>query len=102
MADSGSGELALPGVALPRPSIGLKAEGDNALLREAVAAVYDVCADDKRFRESLLTENPAKQFDALHKHYPERREFAFCDYRGVGKALSAAQLNLLAALQGSK
>ena len=102
VADSGSGELALPGVALPRPSIGLKAEGDNALLREAVAAVYDVCADDKRFRESLLAEDPAKQFDALRKHYPERREFAFCDYRGAGKALSAAQLNLLAALQGSK
>lgn len=43
----------------------------------AVSAVYDVRQDDQLFRQTLLaSDNPAKSFDDLRKHYPQRREFS--------------------------
>ncbi len=88
-------------VPLATPVIVLKETGGAALLREAALAVYDPRGDDSRFRQSLLAAEPAGEFDWLRKHYPERREFAYCDYR-TESALSAEALSLLAALPGSR
>ena len=90
----------LPASSLPEPQLPLRASGGAALLRQAALAVYDPRGDDARFREALQSENPAAAFDALRKHYPERREFAYC--RFIGEQLDDAAFSLLAALQGSR
>lgn len=52
------------------------------LVRAAVQAVYDVRGDDQRLRAALSSGVGAAgrgaAFDALRKHYPERREIAAC------------------------
>lgn len=50
-----------------------------ALLRHAIAQVYDVRNDDRRLRSRLnevMAEEVGAEFDNLRKTYPERREFA--------------------------
>ncbi|WP_022957355.1 4-phosphoerythronate dehydrogenase [Spongiibacter tropicus] len=91
---------ALAATRLPEPVVELSESYGAELLREAALAVYDPRGDDRRFRESLLADDPAAAFDGLRKHYPERREFAYCRY--VGEQLDTAGFNLLAALQGSR
>ena len=91
---------ALAATRLPEPVVELGESHGAALLREAALAVYDPRDDDARFRESLLADNPAAAFDALRKHYPERREFAYCRYEG--EQLDETAFSLLAALQGSR
>ena len=91
---------ALAATRLPEPVVELSESHGAELLREAALAVYDPRGDDRRFRESLLADDPAAAFDGLRKHYPERREFAYCRY--VGEQLDAAGFNLLAALQGGR
>lgn len=90
----------LPRPRLSAPNVELHGAGGPEMLREAALAVYDPRGDDTRFRESLHAEDPAAAFDALRKHYPERREFAYCHYTGAH--LTAADLSLIAALQGSR
>ena len=51
---------------------------DEDVLRDAVLAVYDIMADDRRLRASCGTDAAAraKAFDRQRKEYPMRREFA--------------------------
>ena len=51
---------------------------DEDVLREAVLAVYDIMADDRRLRASCGTDAAARAraFDRQRKEYPMRREFA--------------------------
>ncbi len=71
-----------PGGDLPEPETPLvrldtrKKKGDD-LLREAVKAVYDIEADDRRMRDllNLSQEEIGPAFDRLRKEYPRRREF---------------------------
>ena len=51
---------------------------DEAVLRDAVLAVYDIMADDARLRASCVADAAAraKAFDKQRKEYPMRREFA--------------------------
>ena len=48
------------------------------MIRAAVLAAYDVCADDARLRElpGLSPADRPDYFDRLRKEYPVRREFS--------------------------
>lgn len=48
-----------------------EAEWLDAVVRQ----MYDVEADDARFREGLRAEDPGRHFTLLRKHYPPRRTF---------------------------
>jgi erythronate-4-phosphate dehydrogenase len=65
----------------PVPEIRLDAGGreEEAVLWDAVRAVYDIEADDRRFRESSAADegSRAARFDELRRTYPVRREFRF-------------------------
>jgi erythronate-4-phosphate dehydrogenase len=65
---------------------------DEDLLREAVLAVYDIAADDRRLRASATDDATAraKAFDRQRKEYPMRREFAATTIRlaNAGVALT--------------
>jgi erythronate-4-phosphate dehydrogenase len=52
---------------------------EEAVLWDAVRAVYDIEADDRRFRESSAADegSRAARFDELRRTYPVRREFRF-------------------------
>jgi erythronate-4-phosphate dehydrogenase len=67
----------LPPPPLPEWS-GDAAGTDEAVLREAVLAVYDIMGDDARLRASCGADATAraKAFDRQRKEYPIRREFA--------------------------
>lgn len=68
----------LPPPPVPEWSADASGRADEDLLREAVLAVYDILADDRRLRESCGTDPVAraKAFDRQRKEYPMRREFA--------------------------
>ena len=53
-------------------------DNTDDMLRDLVLATYDFVGDDRRLRDiaSLSTDERARQFDALRKSYPCRREFA--------------------------
>ena len=63
----------------PVPVLGLDVAGraNEDVLREAVLAVYDIMADDRRLRASCVPDASAraKTFDRQRKEYPMRREF---------------------------
>jgi erythronate-4-phosphate dehydrogenase len=65
----------------PVPSVELDARDrpEEAVLDEAVRAVYDLEADDRRFRATAAPDatSRAAAFDDLRTNYPERREFRF-------------------------
>ncbi len=58
----------LPAVAVPELKIDSRGKADIEVLAEAVAAVYDICADQ-------LTVETAARFDKLRATYGVRREF---------------------------
>jgi erythronate-4-phosphate dehydrogenase len=60
--------LRLPAVAVPELKINSRRKSDIDVLAEAVAAVYDICADQ-------LTVETATRFDKLRATYGVRREF---------------------------
>lgn len=100
LAGLGAESPAVPAVQMPGPVVAVG--GGEAVLREAALAVYDPRHDDARFRNSLTADDAAARFDELRKYYPERREFASCRFVGRDRELTTEELNLLAALQGSK
>ena len=62
-------------------SLELVESGDDlSSFSAAIQAVYDVKADDRRFRLAMNASNTAVEqaeaFDGLRKYYPERREFS--------------------------
>ena len=63
------------------PDISVEASGrsDESVLREVVLKLYDIEADDRRMRETVIADDEirAKSFDRLRKDYPERREFQY-------------------------
>jgi erythronate-4-phosphate dehydrogenase len=62
----------------PVPEVVLDAGlNEQAALDEAARRVYDIEADDRRFRETAVHEEKqrAALFDRLRREYPERREF---------------------------
>lgn len=65
----------------PVPEIAVSAAGrpDEAVLHEVVRKVYDIEADDRRFRETAVADDTerARHFDRLRKDYPMRREFRY-------------------------
>ena len=74
----------------PRIEIACAGRSDEAVIREAVLAVYDIEADDRDFRR--IPADPAQHrpfFDKLRKLYPERREFHNTELilPGAGSAL---------------
>ncbi|OGV63046.1 MAG: hypothetical protein A2498_13670 [Lentisphaerae bacterium RIFOXYC12_FULL_60_16] len=79
----------------PVPEYRLNASGktDQQALREAVKAVYDIEADDARFRAiaSLPTDQRKRQFDKLRSNYPMRREFRFTRIHLTGASKSLDQ-----------
>jgi len=56
----------------------LQQKFDQNILSQLVKLVYDVRRDDGIFREKIQTSktDPAKNFDAIRKNYPTRREFS--------------------------
>ncbi|MFM2483702.1 4-phosphoerythronate dehydrogenase [Celerinatantimonas yamalensis] len=75
---------------LPAPtlsSIELTAPIEQATLGQLTQLIYNVFADDRRFRRDGLT---AIGFDRLRKTYPQRREFATLSIRGVSDPRLAA------------
>ncbi len=72
-----SAEDFLPEPAAPRLDVPIDARDDEAVLAEAVEAVYSIRSDDIALRQ-IETEPPQMRgrfFDALRKNYPVRREF---------------------------
>ncbi len=67
----------LPAPTVPRIEIDVSGRRDQDVLREVVRRVYDLEADDARLRDiiDLPAEDRGRQFDALRKEYPVRREF---------------------------
>jgi erythronate-4-phosphate dehydrogenase len=66
----------MPSAATPRVCIPAGATLEEAL-RRAIAAAYDIEADDRRLR-AIAQQSPdrrAKHFNTLRKEYPVRREF---------------------------
>ncbi len=72
-----SPDALLPPPAVPRLELTAGDRDDEAVLAEAVRAVYDISADDQRLRAAADPDDRARAaaFDHLRKHYPERREF---------------------------
>lgn len=89
-------EAILPDVNLPSLTI-----GPETTPLDLIEAVYDICGDDLRFRESIKgdpSEQPLR-FDQLRKQYPIRREFSSLALKGHAtdkqrKVFSALGFNL--------
>jgi erythronate-4-phosphate dehydrogenase len=81
------------------PSVSVEAGGrpDEAVLWEVVRQIYDIEADDRRFRETAVADEAERmrQFDRLRKDYPERREFPY-----TAVAVRNGSPRLTAALEG--
>ncbi|MDB5103847.1 MAG: 4-phosphoerythronate dehydrogenase [Fibrobacteres bacterium] len=58
-------------------------DSDTDFRRFCVASAYDLPADDKRLRDSLLEADPGKAFDRLRRDYPVRHEFPSYTIRNV-------------------
>jgi erythronate-4-phosphate dehydrogenase len=73
---------------------------EQAALDEAVRRVYDIEADDRRFRDTAVPDDKqrAVHFDRLRREYPERREFRYTRVMAATGALSAPLRAKLAAL----
>jgi erythronate-4-phosphate dehydrogenase len=56
---------------------------DEEILWEIVRQVYDITADDRRFRAASVAADVQRgeAFDRLRRHYPERREFTCTQVR---------------------
>jgi erythronate-4-phosphate dehydrogenase len=78
-----SHESLMPPALVPRVEVDAAGRTDEAVLREVVRKLYDIEADDRRLRDSAVTDDVlrAKAFDRLRKDYPERREFPYTTVR---------------------
>jgi erythronate-4-phosphate dehydrogenase len=67
----------MPAPATPLITLNPSNADEQKLVRQAVAKLYDIEADDGRLREvaNEPMANRGKYFDQLRKHYPIRREF---------------------------
>ena len=76
-------ERLLPPPRAPEMSVDARDKSDEAVLWEIVCAGYDIEADDRALRASLVREEPARaaHFDALRRTYPDRREFSAMNIR---------------------
>ena len=74
-----SHEPLMPVPLVPEVTVEVVGRTHQAVLREVVRQVYDLEGDDRRFRDSALTDHAGriKNFDRLRSHYPERREFQY-------------------------
>lgn len=107
-APSALAEAAVEGVAVNADSAGSFAmplsEADWQQVRHVITQAYDLVGDDQRLR-AMVAQAPDRAalergFDALRKHYPERREFRFCLVPSalVNGGLSPAARAMLTAL----
>jgi erythronate-4-phosphate dehydrogenase len=80
---SWSHEPLMPPALVPAVDVDAAGRSDESVLREVVKKLYDIEADDRRFRESAVADDAAraKAFDRLRKDYPERREFHYTTVR---------------------
>lgn len=78
-----SHEPLMPPALVPVLEVDAAGRSDEAVLREVVKRLYDIEADDRRFRETAVADDKvrAKAFDRLRKDYPERREFHYTTVR---------------------
>lgn len=74
-----SHEPLMPVPLVPEIRVNATGRNDQDVLREVVRQVYDLEGDDRRFRESAVTDEKTrmKNFDFLRSNYPERREFRY-------------------------
>ena len=74
-----SHEPLMPPASVPAIIVDAAGRPDEAVLHEVVREVYDIAADDRRFRETAVPDEAkrAAHFDRLRKDYPERREFPY-------------------------
>jgi erythronate-4-phosphate dehydrogenase len=74
-----SHEPLMPAPLVPEIRVEVRGRSDEAVLREVVRRVYDIEADDRRLRETAVSDDGqrAKHFDRLRRDYPERREFQY-------------------------
>ncbi|MFC1453355.1 DUF3410 domain-containing protein [Verrucomicrobiota bacterium] len=84
----------------PVPRVETEAAGraEESVLWDVVRRVYDIQADDRRFRESCAAggELRARAFDRLRADYPIRREFRFTEVlaRNASKSLTGGLTGL--------
>lgn len=82
----------------PVPVVDMKRQdrGLETLIRDAVSQVYNIEADDHRFRASLhaTAEERSKAFDRLRREYPLRREFRFTEVQLPAEAPAALRTTL--------
>lgn len=76
---SWSHEPLMPPALVSRIEVNASGRADQVILREIVRQVYDIEADDRRFRSIMLEDEKARSglFDRLRKEYPMRREFRY-------------------------
>src|SRR5262249_50719177 len=80
----------------PLPTLELSTTGrsDEALLHQAVSAVYNIEGDDLQLRSTLSLDAATRSrvFDALRENYRPRREFPFTAVRLIPPRPSAQAL----------
>jgi len=95
---SWSHEPLMPPASVPVLTVEAAGRPDEAVLHEVVRQVYDIAADDRRFRETAVADDAqrAAHFDRLRKDYPERREFNYTRVtaKGGGASLGAKLVGL--------
>lgn len=92
-------DFTLPADMLETPKIELGQGCQEDQIRHAVRAIYDIRDDDRCFRQTLKSDNPAAGFDLLRKNYPLRRELKTASL--VDKQTrNASDTHLFAALSG--
>lgn len=62
---------------LPEIAVDARGKSEEAVLWEAVHGAYDIEADARALRQTLILDRASRavKFDALRRDYPERREF---------------------------
>ena len=84
-------EKNLPPPRVPEIRVDANGKSDENVLWEIIRAAYDIEADDRALRASLIRDEPARatHFDTLRRMYPNRREFT-----AVKVCLTNASFNL--------
>jgi erythronate-4-phosphate dehydrogenase len=72
-----SHEAFMPPPDVPELAVDGRSDAEETVLGELVGKVYDIEADDRRFRAAMSDDGTvrAAAFDRLRKEYPKRREF---------------------------
>ncbi len=70
-------DFVLPEPPIPELTLDARGRSDEAVLREAVLAIYDIEADARRLLSTCCADDQAraKDFDAQRRDYPMRRQF---------------------------